>query len=116
MVVIRKHNNSIRIFLDPTDLNKCLRREHYQISTKEEILSEMTEAKVFTKLDASHGFWQIKLDQASAKLCTFDTPFGRYCYQRLPFGICSAPEYFHRTVEHIFEGLVGVRVHNTWTL
>ena len=56
-------------------------------------------------------FWQIKLDQASAKLCTFNTPFGRYCYQRLPFGICSAPEYFHRTVEQIFEGLGGVRVY-----
>ena len=50
------------------------------------------------------------MEQASAMLCTFNTPFGRYCYERLPFGICSAPEYFHRTIEQLFEGLDGVRV------
>ena len=110
MVVVRKPNKSIRICLDPKDLNTCIKRVHYQLPKKEEILSEMAGATHFTKLDASHGFWQIQMDQASAMLCTFNTPFGRYCYERLPFGICSAPEYFHRTIEQLFEGLDGVRV------
>lgn len=47
----------------------------------------------------------------STKYCTFNTPFGRYCYLRLPFGIKSAPEIFHRAMEQIIEGLEGVRVY-----
>ena len=43
-----------------------------------EILAQMTDAKFFTKLDASNAFWQVKLDEESSKLLTFNTPFGRY--------------------------------------
>lgn len=60
---------------------------------------------------AKYGFWQLKIDEESAKLCTFNTPFGRYSYQRLPFGISSAPEIFHRAMEQIIEGLDGERVY-----
>ena len=46
--------------------------------TAEEILAQITDAKFFTKLDASNAFWQVKLDEESSKLLTFNTPFGRY--------------------------------------
>ena len=65
-------------------------------------------AKVFTKLDANSGFWQIPLSPESAKLTTFITPFGRYCFHRLPFGITSAPEHFQRRMSEILRGLEGV--------
>ena len=42
------------------------------------------------------GFYQIELDAESKRLCTFNTPFGRYCMRRLPFGISSAPEVFQK--------------------
>ena len=111
MVVIRKKNNALRICLDPKDLNACVKREHYPIPRKDDIIAEMVNATVFSKLDASHGFWQVKLDEHSSKLCTFNTPFGRYRFLRLPFGIKSAPEIFHRAMELVFEGLEGVRVY-----
>lgn len=80
--------NSITCFcLDPKDLNENIKREHYQIPKREEILSDMAGAKYFSKLDASHGFWQLKLDPESSKYTTFNTPFGSYCFLRLPFGI-----------------------------
>lgn len=68
----------------------------------------MTGAQYFSKLDASQGFWQLKLHEDSTKYCTFNTPFGRYSFLRLPFGIISASEIFHRAMEHIIEGLEGV--------
>ncbi|RXN33947.1 retrotransposon-like family member retr-1 [Labeo rohita] len=71
----------------------------------------MAGAKFFTKLDASQGFWQLKLHKDSTKYCTFNTPFGRYSFLRMPFGISSAPEVFHRAMEHIIEGIDGVRVY-----
>jgi len=49
---------------------------------------------VFRKLDANAGFWQIRLSKESSLLTTFKTPYGRFCFNRLPFGITSAPEFF----------------------
>ncbi len=55
----------------------------------------MSGARYVSKLDASSGFYQMVLDEESAKLCTFNAPFGQHCFFRLPFGICSTPEVFH---------------------
>ena len=63
---------------------------------------------MFTKLDANAGFWQIKLSEASSLYTTFITPFGRYCFKRLPFGITSAPEFFQKTMSAILANLDGV--------
>ena len=71
-------------------------------------MSQFANAKYFSKLDASSGFWQMKLDNESSKLCTFNSPFGRYKFLRLPFGIASAPEVYHKTIHMIYEHLEGV--------
>ena len=64
---------------------------------------------MFSKLDANSGFWQIPLAQSSRELTTFLTPFGRYCFNKLPFGISSAPEHFQKRMSRILAGL-------EWTL
>ena len=92
IVIVEKPNGKLRICLDPRDLNTAVMREHFQLPTVEEITCRLSEAKYFTVLDASSGFWQLKLDEASTRLCTFNTPFGRYRFLRLPFGINSATE------------------------
>ncbi len=111
MVCVKKKNGNLRVCMDPKDLNDNIKREHYQIPKCEELMNEMSGAKYFTKLDASQGFWQIRLDEDSTKYCTFNTPFGRYSFLRLPFGIVSTSEIFHRAMENIIEGLEGVRAY-----
>ncbi len=77
MVCVKKANGDLRECMDPKDLNANIQREHYQIPTQEEIISEMVGAKFFTKLYASQGFWQLKLHKDSSTMyCTFNTPFG----------------------------------------
>ena len=94
MVVVPKKDGKLRICLDPKDLNLAIQREHYPLPTIEEIATRLYGAKVFTVLDIRQGFWHVPLDEASSFLTTFNTPFGRYRWKRMPFGISSAPEVF----------------------
>ena len=110
LVIARKANNKIRVCMDPSDLNKVVMQEHFPMQTVEEVVSRMPNAKVFSVLDANHGFWQVKLANESSNLATFNTPFGRYSYKRLPFGIASAPEVFQSIMSNMFSDIEGVEV------
>ena len=82
-------------------------REHYQLPTFDEIVSRLTGATRFTKLDANKGYWQIALDESS-KLTTTNTPYGRYCFLQLPYGLHSAQEIFHKRISQEFEVMDGI--------
>ena len=92
MATIVKPNGKLRICIDPRDLNKAIKREYYPTRTIEEIVTRMPNAKVFSVLDASYGFWQVKLVCESAKVCTFNTLFDMFT--QLPFGISTAQDVF----------------------
>ena len=109
-IVVPKKDGQLRICLDPRELNKAIRREHYPLPTIEDITTRLHGAKVFTVLDVRKGFWHVELEKDSSFLTTFNTPFGRYRWKRMPFGICSAPEVFQRRIHQLIEGLKGVEV------
>ena len=108
VVVVPKKNGKVRICGDFIQLNKAVQRENHPMPTTEQTLAKLTGAKIVSKLDANSGFWQRKLSPKSKLLTTFITPWGRYCYKRLPFGISSAPEHFQKTMQYILAGLEGV--------
>jgi len=91
MLVVPKKSGSVRICVDLKHLNESVLREVHPIPKVDDTLAQMTGAKIFSKLDANSGFWQIPLAKQSKLLTTFVTPFGRYCFNKLPFGISSAP-------------------------
>ena len=70
----------------------------------------MPNAKVLSVLDASSGFWQIELEPESTTLCTFNTPFGRCMFKRLPFGLTCSQDIFQRTMSEMLEDIEGVEV------
>ena len=105
IAAVKKKNGSLRICLDPRDLNKVILRSHYPMPTLEDVATRLDKARVFTVLDAKTGFWQINLEERSNFLTTFKTAFGRYCWLRMPFGISSAPEVWQRRIHEIVEGL-----------
>ena len=109
MVIIAKPGK-LRISLDPRDLSKALKRPKYQMPTSEEALPQLAKAKVFSTLDAKDGFYQISLDEQSSLKTTFWTPFGRYRYLRMPFGVSVAPEEFERSLHEKLDGLPGTVV------
>ena len=109
MVLVEKPGK-IRLCLDPANLNKCIKREYTHLPTIDEAFSEIGSSKVFSKLDLKDGYWQVELSEESSKLTTFYTPFGRYKYNRLAFGLVSANEIFQKQVMQVFEGCKGTNV------
>ena len=107
MVVVPKGNGKVRICVDLTKLNQSVKRERHVLPSVDQSLAQLGGATVFSKLDANSGFWQVKLAPQSALLTTFITPVGRFCFNHLPFGITSAPEYFQRQMSTILSGLEG---------
>ena len=108
LVVTTKKSGDIRICIDPKQLNKALKRHHYQSSTLEELLPGLTKAKIFSTCDLKSGYHHLKLDEESSKLTTFITPHGRYRYLQLPFGLNVSSEIFQSWLNEGLEGLQGV--------
>jgi hypothetical protein len=111
LVIVDKRNGDFRICIDPTDLNKAIKREYFSIPTYVDIMSKVRDAKGFSVLDTNNGFWNIELYESSSKLCTFNTPFGRYRFERLPFGLKCSSEIFQRKIVQCFEEIDGVEIY-----
>ncbi|GBM86660.1 Uncharacterized protein K02A2.6 [Araneus ventricosus] len=111
VVIVPKSDGNVRICVDLVELNKNVMRELHPLPKAEYSLNLLTGAKIFSKLDANSGSWQITLDKKSSYLTTFITPFGRFRFQRLPFGISSAPEHFQRRMSQMLEGIPGTICH-----
>ena len=108
MVVTPKPNGKVRVCVDLTKLNEYVQRENHPLPSVDVTLGKLAGAKHFTKLDANSGFWQIKLSEGSKPLTTFIIPWGRYCFNVLPYGISSRSEKFQKYMSRILEGLEGV--------
>ena len=91
MVVVRKKLGEVRICLDLKEMNENVLREVHPIPKVDEMLAQLSGSTLFSKLDANSGIWQIPLAPKSRLLTTFIMPFGRFCLNKLPFGVSCAP-------------------------
>ena len=102
-------NDKVRICEDLTKLDHYVQCKNHPLPTTETTLRKLAGARYFSRLDANSGLWQIKLMEKSRPLTTFITPWGRYCFNLLPFGISSGLEKFQKCMNQILEGLDGVK-------
>ena len=109
VIVEKPKTQSLRICLDPKALNDAIRCPHYPMRTFDEVVSQLSEAAYFSLLDATSGYLSLKLEDKSSYLTTFNTPFGRYGYLRVPFGLNCSQDVFQRKIDETpFEGISGV--------
>ena len=109
LVTVEKANGSLRVCLDPKDLNNAIMRPHYPTKSLDDILPDLAGATIFSKMDARSGYWSIKLTDRSSYLTTFNSPFGRYRFLRLPFGLNNSQDLFQQKMDVCLEGLPGVK-------
>ena len=108
IVCTTKSDGTIRLCLDPKDLNKAVKRPYHATRTLDDILPKLNGAKHFSILDARSGYWNVMLSENSSYMTTFNTPHGRYRFRRLPFGLSCAQDVFQRKVDETFGDLTGV--------
>ena len=109
VVVVPKGQNDIRLCVDMRRANEAIIRERHPIPTVEEVLYDLNQSTVFSKLDIKWAFHQIELSEASRSITTFVTHQGLFKYKRLMFGISCAPEMYQRVIQQALQGCVGVR-------
>ena len=98
----------VRLCLNPKDLSKNIRREHYYSRSIDETLPLLHGKKLFSVVDTTKGYWHVELDHESNLLCTFNTPFGRYRFKHLPFGIVVSQDIFQRRLDDIYGNIPNV--------
>eukprot|EP00795_Rhopilema_esculentum_P001594 gene1594-16049_t len=110
MVVAPKPSGDVRTCVDLTNLNENVLREIHPLPSVDYTLAKFGGSKIFSKMDANSAFWQRKLSDESCQLTTFLSCWGRFCFNRLPYGISTGSEQFQRCMGEKLEGLEGVEV------
>ena len=108
IVPVMKPNGSLRLCLDPKDLNKVIERNQWYSRTIDDILPELARSKYKTLKDATSGYWHIVLDLASTLLTMFNTPWDKFRWLRLPFGLNIANDVFQEWLDRVLRLLKGV--------
>ena len=106
--IVPKSDGDIRLCVDMRRANEAVVRERHPIPTVDEVLQNMNESAVFSKLDLKWGYHQIELENKSREITTFATHMGLFRYKRLMFGITSAPELYQHIIQQILQGCDGV--------
>ncbi|KAK3739921.1 hypothetical protein QZH41_004932 [Actinostola sp. cb2023] len=110
IVVVPKSDGSIRICGDyKVTVNQAMDVDQYPLPTPQDLLSALAGGGGgFTKLDLKHAYNQLTLHPESKKFLTVNTHRGLYQYNRLPFGVASAPAIFQSTMDQILQGIPRV--------
>ena len=111
IVPVVKKNGTVRICGDyKVTANRATLTESYPLPLVDELMTDLAGGKYFTKLDLSQAYLQLPLDHESSELLTINTHKGLFKYNRLPFGVSSAPAIFQHSMETLLRGLNGVSV------
>ena len=112
IVPVVKKDGSVRICGDyKLTINQAAKTDTYPLPRIHDLFASLSGGTTFSKLDLAHAYQQIPLEEDSKQYVTVNTHKGLYRYNRLPFGVASAPSIFQRTMENILQGLPGVTVY-----
>ena len=100
----------MRVCLDPRTLNSVLQHNIHNAKRFVDIISKVRGFKHVSKIDTDCRFWTLPLDPSSQLLTTFDTPWGRFCFMKLPFGLCESQYFFQYYMDLNFENLTKAHI------
>lgn len=105
VVIVTKKDGSLRLCIDNRKLDSCCTRDAFPLPRIEEALEALGQAKYFSTLDLTSGYWQVEVAQQDKHKTAFSTPMGLFGANRMPFGLQNAPSTFQRLMTCCFGDL-----------
>ena len=109
--VLKADGHSVRICGDFKLLNQACKLDKYPLPKIEDLFVRVAGGKAFTKLDLSQAYQQVSLAEESRKYVVINTHRGLFRYNRMPFGVSSAPGVFQRVMENLLKDIPKVVVY-----
>ncbi|XP_041375645.1 uncharacterized protein K02A2.6-like [Gigantopelta aegis] len=111
IVPVVKTDGRVRICGDfKVIVNPVLQDITYPLPKIEDNFAKLAGGQYFTKIDLTRAYLQMEVEEDSKKYLTVNTHKGLYRYNRLPFGIKTAPAIWQRTIEQVLQGISGTEV------
>ena len=101
ITVVSKPDGNIRLCIDFRKLNSITIFDNEPIPQMDEMVTRITKAKYFTKLDLTKGYWQIPLKESCKQYTAFQTSLGLMEFNYLPFGLSTAAPTFQRAMNKV---------------
>ncbi|XP_033758151.1 uncharacterized protein K02A2.6-like [Pecten maximus] len=109
IVPVMKKDGSVRLCGDfKVTLNPVLEVDQYPLPRTADIFASLAGQK-FSKLDLQHAYLQMEVEESSRDLLTINTEKGLYRFNRLVYGVASAPAMWQRAMDTVLQGLKGVQ-------
>ena len=105
LVLVHKPNGKLRVYLDPRTINKALCFNVHNARTFQDMMSTIRRITKVSQIDANCGFWTLPMDENSQLLTMFNTPWGRYCFIKMPFGLNQAECFFQFYMDQNFQDI-----------
>ena len=110
IVPVVKGNGDVRICGDfKVTVNQSLMVDKYPLPRIEDIFANLSNGRKYSKLDLRQAYLQLECEDDSKELLTINTHRGLYRYNRLLYGVSSAPAIWQRTMDQILQGIPGVQ-------
>jgi hypothetical protein len=110
IVMVKKKNGKWRMCTDFIDLNKCCPKDDFPLARIDQIIDSTAASKMMALLDCFSGYHQIWLRTEDEEKISFITPFGTYCYLRIPEGLHNTGPTFCRMMKVALKDQVGKNV------
>lgn len=105
LVLVHKPSGKLRVCLDPRTINSALRFNVHNSRTFQDVTSSIRRVSKVSKIDANSGLWTLPMDEESQLLMMFNTPWGRYCFTKMPFGLNQAQYFFQYYMDCHFQDI-----------